>query len=628
MVTPELANFIKIELERNISHADITAKLVSAGWLLEDVAEALTQAKISNTNIQPEVPKTNVQEPIQPKVSSFDPYKEPTSTPVTTFTYKPPVEKTAPIVPPLMPELIPKALGDTQNSISNIPMTAPKVAEAPKLELYQNKIEKIVPPATFTPPVAIPQKRHHYLLRTLTVIIVILFLVGGGFYSYTKGYIKLPFDVPFLKKDPHQILSQLPSKMTDVKSFKSVVDVKATFPALSQIIGMLMGGESSPTTNTDTISLNTVILYDENSSSDKKSDIVFNGTSTLIDESISINLRKIGDTMYVKPLSGQGLIPKGINLPIDWISLSKSDLESLYKDAAIKENIALQAENKDAISNVFSNSNWANIMKTLPIDSTTVIKENPEEKISGVDTYHYSIAIDPTLTKNIIHSIANAYGFKASDADWVKIDQATSSVIVNNFDLWIGKEDNLLYKSQIIITVPLTKVLNIEDKNLSENNLKLEFLNTFSDYNLPVDITAPENSTSILKIYEEMNKSMEDQSLKNIMSDLAVSFGDLHNVEKIYGYKSNTTGDCANPLGGSLFSPIGHKKLASTAVSDIAQNIIAFMGKGSGTAACYSTPYAWAIAKAKITDNTKYFCSDSTGSFIETSILLSGPVCK
>lgn len=659
MVTPELAEFIRIELERNISPEVISEKLISAGWTASDIAEALTQAKVPV--VSKPTTTTSPQAVIEkPKTQTFDPYKESVNTeptvakaPTSTFTYK--VPKTKPItviqtkpeirteikpvaVPeadlPLMPKLKVKPLGEMQNQLTNIPIQPIKYqTPPPTLEQYQNKLEQIVIPAAVgavAPSVtkAIPYQKPHHFLHTFLVIIFIIFILGAGVFSYTKGYIKLPFEVSFLKKDPHQILANIPSAMDSQTSFKADLEVKATFPKLTRIIDMLSNWGETPSTDTDSVNIHSTLAYIKDGANLKKTDVTFNGTSTTLNTPINFNLRTQNDVAYVQLLSGQSLLPDGIVIPSDWISLNKSDIDSVYVLAKGNYHSIPSIENKDAILHFISSINWGEAFKFIPVGSGTIIKDNQNEKIAGVDTYHYSISVDGKMMKDFVHSLTLSYGFKISDSDWVKVDQIISSVSVNTFDVWVGVNDNLLYKTNIVLTVPLSKVLSFEDKNLSEHNLKLEFVNNYHDFNLPITINVPEVSLPVIQVEDTINKSMKDAAIKNTIQMLAQSFSDLHTKEGSYGFKSNTLGSCANPTVGSLFSPTGQFKSAAEPVATIAKNIIDFMALSNNQALCYSTPYLWAISVPKVSDPTKYICADNSGVLIETSNLLSGVACK
>jgi hypothetical protein len=646
MVTGELADFIRIEIERNVSQEAITAKLLAVGWNPEDIAEGLTEIKTLNAPAKA-VPKVEEPQIAKPQTQAFDPYREspvslpsqPVSSPApvssasaqpaTTFRYK--VPSASQESAPLMPDLRPKSLGDMQNQVSNIVYQPPKAdLPPPSLEQYQNKLEQIVvQPTNITkaPPI-VPQRKSNHFFRTLFFIILILLLCGGGFYSYTKGYIKLPFEVPFLKKDPHQVLSLVPSAMTETKSFKSSMDVKATFPAVGQLIGMLMGGGANPSSNTDFINLHTDLLYSDEGDIGKKVDASITGTSSLVAQASTLGLRNIGGVTYLKVSDVQSLVPKDTPIPSGWISVSKSDIESLYALAKEDGQTLPPKEDKDAILNLFSSFSWKSVVDVIPDTNSVSIKENASEKIGNIDTHHYSISVDSAMTKKLIHSLANSYGFKFSEQEWVEVDKVLSAVSINTFDVWIGKNDMRLYKTNVVVTVPLTKVLNLEDKNLSANTLRLEFTNAYSDFNMPINIAIPTDAIPSLYVVDNINKSMKDAVSKSLMQTLTFSFGQLRDKDGSYGYKSNSSGSCANPTVGSLFSPTGHKKTASEPVAMIAENIIRFIDVSNGQSLCYSTTSMWAISLPTVKDNTKYLCADSTGALLETSTQLAGPVCK
>lgn len=635
MVTPELANFVRIELERNVSEVDITSKLISAGWLAADVAEALTQNKIPTTvNVAKVSQNTESAKVSSTQVKGFDPYREsPVDMPQTNFAYKVPKTDTSSDPAPLMPDLIPKSIGYMQNQVGSVqaPTIKPEPAIAPALSEYQNKLEKIViAPPVISPVMMAPTvpKKSSHVIRTILFIVFTLLIIGGLFYSYTKGYIKMPFDVPFLKKDPHQVLSEVPSAMTKVKTFKSDTEIKVTFPAVSSIIGMVMGGEAKTTANTDYVNLNTNISFDNTDMNNRKIDATLTGASSLVEQAISLNLRTIGDTSYAKVSDIQKLVPKEITIPLDWVSVNKNDLDSMYAKANKDNKILPNEGNKNALENFLSSFDLKSLLSKFPLDANTIIKENPSVLIGSVDTYHYSITVDSVATNKIIHSLATTYGFNFTESDWVEVDKILSAAQVNTFDVWVGKKDMLLYKIDVVILLPLNKVLSLEDKNLAENTLKFEFINNYHDYNSPLSITAPDNTTSILQVVDMMDKANKDTDMKDTIGALTNSFGKMYDLEKIYGYKSNLGGSCANPTYGSLYSPTGHKKSAGDVVSSIAKNMISLMSMSGDKALCYSTPYAWAISAPLYSDSTKYYCADNSGAFIESTLPLDGVKCK
>lgn len=626
MVTPELAEFIRIELERNLTPEMIREKLLAVGWNAEDIAEGLTSTKTTTPPVLPVSPTIN--EPLneaKPQVKSFDPYRESSSANTTTFKYKTPTAE--PLSAELiMPVLRTKSLGDMQNQIANIPQQSTEaIVPPPSLEQYQNKLEQIVvPPVNVSPtgPSFKPAPAHHFM-RTLFIIVVIILLLGGGAYSYTKGYIKLPFEIPFLKKDPHQILAQVPNAMAGITSFNSSMDIKATFPQVSKIIEMLMAGDTTPTTDTDIVDIHTTFAY-----ADNQMEMSFLGKSTTSATAVGLDVKNFGDTLFAKISDGQNLLPKDISLPIDWISISKNDIDSL---GPLLSNSGIAVPfigHTDAFLSLLAPTNLNTVFGFMPITASTVIKENPSQKINGVDVYHYSIAVDNAMIEKFVHTVALSYGFKITDEEWLKINKILSATSVDSFEVWIGKSDRYLYKTNIILTVPLTKVLSLEDKNLSENKLKVELTNTYYNFGSQITIPRPESSVPMPQVVDTVQKSMKDASVKSIMQNLTTAFSNLHTVEKVYGPRSNSNGSCTNPAYGSLFSPTGHKKNASEAIALISENIITFISITGEQSVCYSTPSLWAIATPMVSDNTKYLCADSSGS---STVLLAAPtgaVCK
>jgi hypothetical protein len=121
-------------------------------------------------------------------------------------------------------------------------------------------------------------------------------------------------------------------------------------------------------------------------------------------------------------------------------------------------------------------------------------------------------------------------------------------------------------------------------------------------------------------------KNVQDVKIKNIILSFSPAAKSLFNAIGTYGNRSNSTGNCANPSSGSLFSPLGYGKKVSTqmgAIAGIMNNLLSEIGNSSS---CYSTTRAWALAGTL--SDSKTFCVDSTGASKTLDNKITGAVCK
>ena len=185
-----------------------------------------------------------------------------------------------------------------------------------------------------------------------------------------------------------------------------------------------------------------------------------------------------------------------------------------------------------------------------------------------------------------------------------------------------------------MLTVPLSRILNFEDKSIGDNKVNVDWTTTYYDFGVTNNIFMPEQFVTI----DEFTNIMNEKHLKNDVSSLKKYATSLRNVEGSYGAKANSTGSCMSPVSGSLFSPTGHTKSALDSVSSISLLLNRILEKTYGQGTCYSTPSAWSFS-IPITDNynpsspqagtyASYFCTDSTGEVKDLPSSPTGVVCK
>ena len=262
------------------------------------------------------------------------------------------------------------------------------------------------------------------------------------------------------------------------------------------------------------------------------------------------------------------------------------------------------------------------------------ITEKGQENIKGIDTYHYSINTDRQLIKKLLTKVSDDFTLDISAEDKSKYTDIIGSVTVDSFDVWVGKGDNNIYQYNIVLDVPLSKILSYEDKSIGDNTVKFSWKTTFYDFNMPNNISMPEQSTDIT----DFVKTIKETKIKNEVSTFKQLATSLSNAEGSYGKTSNPKGSCMNPISGSLFSPIGHTKGSSTAVGSISELLNSVLKTTNSEGLCYSTPKAWSftipisdnydVASIPVGGYQSFFCIDNTGTTKNLIVPPAGVVCE
>ncbi|MEI6659880.1 MAG: hypothetical protein WCK91_00465, partial [bacterium] len=246
-----------------------------------------------------------------------------------------------------------------------------------------------------------------------------------------------------------------------------------------------------------------------------------------------------------------------------------------------------------------------------------------DETVAGVATYHYQVNSSDATTKKLSSSLSDIFFTTLSPDMRVGLDQGLGAVSLDSIEVWVGKADSNVYQYKIIATIPLSKVLGIEDKGLGDSRVKLEWVTKIHDLGVVNKIDIPTEVTAM----SDFVKSVNDMNIKDALDTLKTSAQTFHNASGNFGKASNPTGSCAKPADRSLFSPTGHAASASIAVGDIATNLSALIALVGDRESCYSTTSAWAAAAQLASDPTSFYCVDDKGKAILTN-KISGPACK
>jgi hypothetical protein len=684
MITEDLIFYIQSQLRKNISKDIIISKLKKAGWHDEDIGEAFF--KLNPPTIKKIEPQIKIEEiaPINveaQKPSAPDFYREPIgdekevnlSEPrkiipqykpepqivkpvfVRSFseankTYKPlqtspKIESTLEIQnQELMPGLIPKTprvdissqpkvvIEDKKEQSIKQPTDfkqAPQVSpfsdspnsailhSYPQALLYANKLKENIPKESRT--------NKKGILKWI-VALFIVGILGGAIFAFSGNYFKLPsFNLSLIKKDPKLLIASAPITLSELSSYKTKTTFTLTAPSFADITMGLLSGEKTNSKDKDFISFESSGIVSSLSPSSKTFSYKTILESSMFEDKVSASIKysrpnSIISIENLSTLLGQNA-PKVSNLNIAdnqfdqiidlWDGPSKNFVSKLNIEKLIS--IAIPSYIDDDVSVA---------LKGLANKSS--ILEKKEESIEGIPSYHYEIIADKDSSKEFIKNFIKIFTNNLSMNDEELINDRLGATTIDSFEIWVGKDDSKIHQYKLSISTPLSRLIGLEDKGISGNIVNLDMKTTYYDFNIKNDILLPENTSN----FEDFVRQIKDMKIKDKLISFKPLADSFKNSTGNFGTKINSSGSCKEPNSGSLFSPIGHKKSASSSVGIISSFMQNMTDETLAEVSCYSTASAWAMSYPMLSVQNKYFCVDSKGykDLIDTSI--SGPICK
>lgn len=501
-----------------------------------------------------------------------------------------------------------------QNNVDGLPKSAMISSYAQDFSNLKKAQDNIVKQTKST--IKISKKMLIIVASVALVIIVALSII----FSSAKSSV---LDFSFIKKDPKELILNSPAMIGKLSAYKVNTEIKISSPSFSNIAAGLTSGEAVSSKDRDSASLsitgsinnNNLSMYDYNTifkssllKNDVKTEFISNG---LNDFAIVPNLKEVlgenaPDASTISFSKGQldlllPEIPTNIQSEISQSNLYKIISQGL--NDPIK--LALSSSLKDFINN-------ANMV------------DKGSEDIYGVSSSHYDINVDKVSTKKLLIVISGLFVGDLSPDSKKNLDESLGAVNIDSLEIWVGKKDNTIHQVKFTLTIPLSKVIGLDDKGIADNQVKVDWKTTYYDFNVANNIAIPKNTIKI----SDFAKSIHDMKIKDSLSAFGSSAQILHNAEGVFGKRPNMTGNCINPQPFSLFSPVGHVKGASGAVGDIASTIKNLLSLTSNAGYCYSTPAQWAAEFPLTNTNNSFICLDNTGKVKDLSAPISGPACK
>ena len=622
MINDELIKYIDTQKSRGISREGISKKLSDAGWNMSDINEGLE--------------KVFVVAPVATPVST--PISKPIATPVTEMakplTANPiqSIQKSEDLIPNLMPKVAGPA---GAVPISQSPVLAPMSNSFDSFRPAQSA--QAMPTVNVMSPGPLPQGavissyRKDYQDKGITnnpnmgsshwgrfFLILFLFIVlagGGVIFAGVKGYINLPFEIPFIKPTPEQAMMKMMNNLSKIQTahYDTNIDIYTTTETKyinsigSNPNDAFYGLDSGDDTEEFNININAQTDLDNTNRQSPKytTSMDFKISPDILGfTGINMAFNVINEDLYIKVPNIDFI--KEFTGDTNWVKIQKSDLEDqdLMQTASDVSPLPVQydlAKQKELLA-LFSESELLGL----------VVEADTEDLGSG-EAYHYQTLIDKEKLKSFMTKAVDIMDDPAITNSRQELLDSMNDLKDIRVDLWITKGTFMLNK--IVVEIPFetnNSTVNIETK--TKANIKLT--QTLSKINEPLSITAPNDFKTIKDLMSEYESkpTVKDSKIKaniyNFQPEAELFFDQHANT---YG-KPNPVGNCASAIVGSVFAD-----------SSTVKSILDLTG---GVGSCYSTTKAYAISVPLASDPTTRFCMDSQGTKKETKTPLIGTVCK
>ncbi len=523
------------------------------------------------------------------------------------------------------------------DSVGPIPSPEPvknNISKVAMLSSFHDDLARVNQNSAITPNAIKPKKKKKGV-KTLLFVLLFLSLIGAGFWAYSNGMINLNINleslgISFIKKSPKELLLDYSNRLSSLNSYKSETNIQVISPSLANISRGLVSGEAIVSPEKDSININSIGTVSKNSGS-IVSDSFITIKSTVFDDYINTDIKDDGTNLYVTIPNLENIVKDFIIKP-SIVKINQEELSSFYSLLSPElEKVARKINLYKVLSkSIPSYINEKVLLAYNNLVTNIEVVEKGEENIKGINTYRYSITTDRESVKNLLMIVAGETTQDLSEEEQLYLKEILSSLDVSLFDVWVGKGDNNIYQYSVTASVPLSKILGFGDKSIGDNKVSVSWKTTYYDFEVANYIQTPNDFVLFLDYFNEMKKEKIKKEL-NYFIELASLFKkDINN----YGTKSNTDGSCMNPVSGSLFSPTGHVKKASSSVGLISELLNGVMSETKNNGYCYSSSGSWAFAVPLASNYqdeepvfSKYYCVDSAGNKLELDKKLEGTVC-
>lgn len=390
--------------------------------------------------------------------------------------------------------------------------TFPKIEEikkyepAPVIEKEPPQEEK--PKAEFLNQTIKPSRK-----KPIAIILVILILIIGGIcFAY------------YYSKEPLLVLAKTLDATQNVKSMETESELKITLDDVL-LNALEPGGQNMPIEKEYNIKSNFGFDYSD------ITNIKIKESVSLLDDNINAEFSFINRALYGK-INKLDIDTAQYGYPMDqtvkdqfigkWIKITDLTKDALYSD--LEDSV--QKGEVTKIETIALIKNHPKIIKT--------VKRLSSEKISGVATHHYKLEVDKNEIVNALAEYATSKSGEQAQTEEINAlkENLNKYVSINNFEIWIGKKDNLVYK--IALDVEL-KGLATEEEATTAGSVRFQLTTSAYNHNKILAISEPQESIGIEEFMMSfMASQLQSTELNAKDASIKANMDQLRSIAEIY----------------------------------------------------------------------------------------------
>ncbi|MDQ3076122.1 MAG: hypothetical protein M3Q34_03255 [bacterium] len=326
------------------------------------------------------------------------------------------------------------------------------------------------------------KKSNKSLLVSIVIVILLVGGAGASAYFYNNN-------------SPEKVAQKVADKIAQVKTLEYNGTLETEINIANLIPPKQNAQQKSPTTITSSTYINGRLdISDLNNPKNSMSFVTsMDGQSA---GKISMEVKSLDGASYVK-LGGSAGTGSMKALQETWI---KVDLQALQKQYMPKGLEGILGNTNESLAQKQKLTESQAERLKLAFSQAKIIKTTgilPDEKIDGVNSYHYKLMIDKEELKKFYASVLEISQDKTlSEKDKENIYKVFDSIDLYEGEIWIGKSDLLPRK----ISAQLITKSVVDGKSQS----KVSFTVFMKNFNMPVIIEAPISAKTIEQFTQEL----------------------------------------------------------------------------------------------------------------------------
>lgn len=386
-----------------------------------------------------------------------------------------------------------------------------------------------------------PKSKNIKIIVGVLIGLIFVFAVGVTVALWTRVWD--PLWNPF-RPEPEKVIQEMTERMKKVKTMHSALNFELDTKEGKQSFNV------SLKTNSD---------EDKSDSKNLKAsgnfDLAFSAESQQF--SVGGETKSIGEVSYFEitkiPAALTDLV-KTAGIDLDqviknkWIKIDSESINNFLREALGSNLLQFGISINDTLNNSTESQKemQKKFEKMIEGEEFFIVKsELPDTTINGLKTYHYVLTLSKAEIKNIIPDFAIIYvdmikqrtppGHQLTEKDIAGAKKGITDGLNKAFDeffakvgdieseVWIGKKDYLLYGVKMEKAIDLSKI----DK-YSKGTITFKIDMNFSNFDKPLAIEAPKNSTDVIEILLPIIQTSLEQAREKakdgrIMTDLAMA---------------------------------------------------------------------------------------------------------